>query len=177
MLNRGLWLGPVVVGVLVASLMFVGVIGADDDNGSVQIVKVHPFRCLPLGDFSGVESTITVPSNAIVLLQLPWVMTDAVFAPEFLENTERLVFVGGQKVDNEADYWATEVVDFEYSPDLEGLVVLYWVYPPVGPLAEGQVLPVHWEATFLEDVDDGAFVTPAGSHPENDCTIIWGEND
>lgn len=141
----------------------------------VQVLRIQPYRCLPLGDRSGVFQEIHVPSSSLVILVSPWYMEGPQYARDYINNTALHLALAGTPLDNPADYWAGEVVWAEDVMGIGDAWAQYWIYPAIGPLPDGHSLTVHWEMEFLKAVSDGALTAEKGSVIANDCTIIWGE--
>ena len=141
----------------------------------VQVLRIQPYRCLPLGDRSGIFQEIHVPSASMVILVNPWYMEGPQYARDYVTNTALRPTLGEAPIDNPRDYWAGEPTWAEDVMGIGAAWAQYWIYPAIGPLPDGRSLTVHWEMEMLKAVSDGDSTAPAGTVYINDCTIVWGE--
>lgn len=174
--RKTLFLSILAAILLLTPLIFAGQnASAQPVHQPVQVLRIQPYRCLPLGDRSGVFQEVHVPSGSMVILVSPWYMQGPQYARDYVNNTALRPALAGTPIDNPRDYWAGEPTWAEDVMGIGAAWAQYWIYPALGPLPDGHSLTVHWELEMLKAVSDGDSTAPVGTVYTNDCTIIWGE--
>lgn len=140
-------------------------------------VLLHGARCLPVGQWDW-KDTYIAKAGEIVTLSIPWVMTGDKYADDFLSNTTRTSTINGQRIFNEADYWAVEVVELTtlHPQQPQANRVLYWTYPPLGPLQSGTSIVFEWGYSAEKTFTDGIATIEQGSEVSHTCTVVWKGN-
>jgi hypothetical protein len=167
-----------VVGLIVVlSLIFVGAgLGAslfgNNPESDVPVHMIHIPRCTDMDDLANPHDIYYIEEDGIAVFQISWVMSEDKYSKQFLPNIKQISYINGIEIENDMDYWSDVPVEWTHFGDPAS--VLYWTYPPLGPLTSGKSVTIEFSLEVVNKFSDGGTTFEPGSFlGPFSCTVVW----